>query len=75
MKIRSKVETEVVSDVLCDMCHKSCGMEYMILVASWGYDSGIDGSVWNSQFCEDCSNKIAEFVKSNGGEINKREYL
>lgn len=66
-------ETEEVTDVLCDMCGKSCrddmdmNYEGSHLSASWGYCSRKDDTFWDYDFCEDCSDKIMEFIEKCKG--------
>lgn len=68
---------EVVTDVICDCCGKSCnteyGPEYMKLEASWGFMSNHDLENWSAQICEECVIKqlqpLIEFhkISSIGG--------
>lgn len=73
-----KVEKDELADVLCDMCHRSCkrgpNLEYLEVYTKWGFGSNKDLAKWEAQFCEDCSDKIDEFVKKEGGEIPKDVY-
>ena len=52
------VEKEVLKDVFCDSCGKSCnteyGFEYMELTANWGFSSNKDLERWEAQICEKC---------------------
>ena len=50
-------------------------MEYLEVYAKWGYGSGKDGTKWEAYFCEECSDKIDEFVKKEGGEITRDAYF
>ena len=56
-----KAET---TDVLCDICGKSCktdhGFEYMKLKAFWGYDTDHDLEKWSAHICEACVIKHLE---------------
>jgi len=79
MKTFKKVEKDVVDDVICDMCHRSCKRgithEYLEVYAKWGYGSNKDLSKWEAYFCEECAEKIDAFVKKEGGEITKDAYF
>jgi hypothetical protein len=54
-----KKEVDVVVDILCDCCGKSCrgkhgDYEYMELNASWGYGTNKDLEKWTAKVCETC---------------------
>lgn len=79
-----KVEKDEVSDIICDMCHRSCKRsiaegctthEYMEVYAKWGYGSNKDMSKWEAHFCEECAEKIDDFVKKEGGQIPRDVYF
>ena len=59
------VETEVVKDVICNKCGKSCKTEWEFesatLIGSWGYGSKKDGVLNEAEICEAC---FDEFVNS-----------
>jgi len=75
-------EVELIADIVCDMCGKSCklflGMdkesfnyEFSHITANWGYGTRKDEECWNYHFCEDCSDEIVSFVeKKKGKSIN-----
>lgn len=71
MKVNKKeqVMREVVVDITCDICGKSCkkecGFEYASLesVDGWGYDSRKDGEVHEADICEECYDKIREYIE------------
>jgi len=64
-KIRKTVE--VVTDILCDCCGKSCKVksiiggqpqyEFMELKAFWGFNSKKDLAKWSAKVCESCVDK------------------
>ena len=64
------IETEEVIDIICDMCGKSCAvhntddLEFSRLSAEWGYNSSQDGETLEKYFCEDCTEKILDYVSS-----------
>ena len=74
-------EREELEDIICDICGKSCrdkydmNYEFSELSASWGYGSHRDTEQWNVEFCEDCSNKIKEFIESLGGKLKITYYM
>lgn len=62
-------EVEVVDDIICNRCGKSCetaleGLyEAAELIADWGYGSSKDGERSKAHLCEECFDGIvAEFV-------------
>ena len=67
MEVLKKVETLQVVDYTCDVCNQSCttgySAEYATLEARWGFDSSKDGEIHICHFCENCYNKVAEFIK------------
>ena len=77
MKIYRNKTTKTITldDIRCDMCGKSCyakdGIDFECsnLSSSWGYNSKKDGDVWNSDYCEECSDKIKQFIIDNGGVV------
>ena len=66
-KIRKMVD--VVTDILCDCCGKSCKVEngdyeYMELKASWGYSTKKDLERWTAKVCEKCvDEKFSTMIK------------
>ena len=60
MKIMTKQEVDVVSDIRCDVCDESCspveGYDplYGTLSAKWGYGSRHDGESYEVHLCESC---------------------
>ena len=60
MKIVTKQEVDVVSDIRCDVCDESCspveGYDplYGTLSAKWGYGSTHDGEAYEVHLCESC---------------------
>lgn len=59
---------DTLSDVLCDICNKSCKHETNIeaaqLSANWGYESKIDGDTYYIDICEDCFERTLQYLKS-----------
>ena len=59
MKIVGKVETEAVTDVICDVCRltsrsASGGLQFATLQAHWGYGATHDGERYEIHLCEGC---------------------
>lgn len=56
-----------LKEVICDSCKNSCkkefDFEYATLNAHWGYGSKKDGDVYQIDLCEDCFDKISDFLK------------
>jgi hypothetical protein len=68
------VEQEVLVDILCDSCGKSCKGERplsrnfhrMNLSVKWGYGSKHDLEEWSAQICEACVlEKLEPIIKFN----------
>lgn len=59
-----KREVEVVADVTCDLCGKTCrdslgvNYEFATLTATWGYASRKDCETHEAHICEDCYDKL-----------------
>lgn len=72
MKKYKKVLKNEISDVICDVCSRSClkspgvpySSEFASLNAEWGYWSRKDGQNASLDLCEDCFDKIISFVKT-----------
>lgn len=59
MKITERVETEVVTDVKCDVCTSSTrvaadGLQFATLKAKWGAGTKHDGECYEFHLCEGC---------------------
>ncbi len=59
MKITGRVETEVVTDVKCDICRRSTrvdvgGLQFATLKAKWGFGTNHDGERYEFHLCEGC---------------------
>ncbi|PHN22818.1 hypothetical protein AO242_16205 [Pseudomonas sp. ICMP 561] len=59
MKITGRVETEVVTDVKCDICTRSTrvdadGLQFATLKAKWGFGAKHDGERYEFHLCEGC---------------------
>jgi hypothetical protein len=79
MNVYGEELREVVTDVICDICGKSCkttmDFEFGILHSDWGFDSKKDGEHHLCQMCEDCYNEVVDFILSRGGKIKIENYL
>ena len=71
-------ETEVITDIVCDMCGNSCKrgeaglksrFEYSTFHATWGYWSNRDLELWDCHLCEACSEKVETFIRNSGGQV------
>jgi len=82
MKQYTMQQTEVLSDIICDICGHSCNaapdetwgpmLEYAILSASWGYCSNNkDMTKHECHMCEKCFDKVAAFIMASGGMVRK----
>ncbi len=60
MKIMTKQEVDVVSDIRCDVCDESCSPvegyspQVGTLSARWGYGARHDGEAYEVHLCESC---------------------
>lgn len=69
MRIYKKKLKDDLSDLKCDICDNSCktkldDYEFASLKAQWGYSSRKDGEECNLEICEDCFDKIMDFIKN-----------
>lgn len=72
MRKYKKVLKSELSDVICDICSRSClkseddmnSAEFAVIKAQWGYWSRKDGQNFNLDVCEDCFDKIISFAKT-----------
>lgn len=69
MKIIEKEnkEVNVLKDVICDCCGKSCkdsigNFECATIKANWGYGSKKDMERWTAQICEKCIDEKLSFI-------------
>jgi len=77
-----KKSVEVVTDVICDSCGKSCkvyldqkkksfNFEFMTLDAHWGYGTGKDMERYQAQVCEKCvDKKLSPIIKFRKSEMH-----
>tara|TARA_Y100000310_G_C20313943_1_gene637521 strand:+ start:404 stop:655 length:252 start_codon:yes stop_codon:yes gene_type:complete len=75
--IYAKVETKQIIDCECDVCGKKCKSEYGIergvLSADWGYGSNKDGERHECHLCEECYDKVKEFIEGLGGKVRTED--
>lgn len=72
MRKYKQVMKDQLNDIVCDVCGKSCVKfnddpgcaEYATLEAFWGYWSKKDGEKFHNDFCEECFDKILNFIKT-----------
>lgn len=72
MRKYKEVLRKEIADVVCDICKKSCikcfddvgFAEYATIEARWGYCSKKDGEKFESEICEDCFDKLIDFIES-----------
>ena len=82
-KIRKTVD--VVIDILCDCCGKSCKIKtigdrteysYMELNASWGFGSKKDLEKWSAKVCEKCvDKKLSTMIKFQIMDFHINSYV
>lgn len=69
MKINERIVTEydLMDDVICDCCGKTCKTKYnyecLELKAHWGYGTKSDGEKWTAEICEACVIEKLTFIK------------
>jgi hypothetical protein len=60
------VKTEVMVDVTCDCCGKSCMDEYggntLKLESYWGFSTKKDLEHWEAHLCEQCVDEKLSFI-------------
>jgi hypothetical protein len=74
MRKYKKILKDELSDVICDICGKSClsecsmgdpaMSEYATLEAIWGYCSVKDGDYYRCEMCEKCFEKVVAYMES-----------
>ena len=81
-QIKNKRITEPkLVDITCDICGKSCrdsadmNYEMACLRGHWGYMSRKDGTRWCCDICEDCADKVKQYIESIGGKIIETSYI
>lgn len=78
MKLFGTKVVQGIVDIKCDICGKTCndGINYQhaTLSAEWGYGSTKDGTRWDADFCESCSDQLKTVIENIGGRINKTDY-
>jgi hypothetical protein len=71
MRKYKKILKDVTSDIVCDICGKSCvderwggvdAAEFATLEAIWGYCSKKDGEKYGCEMCEDCFDKVKSYI-------------
>jgi hypothetical protein len=67
MQIKELVQRSEITDVICDICNKSCcgeggGCEYVAIDHFWGYYSNKDGTKTECDICESCFVKVQDFI-------------
>lgn len=64
---------DIIKDVLCDVCGKSCckfienkliTTESASIIADWGYYSDSDGKKYNIEICENCFYDVIAHLKA-----------
>jgi hypothetical protein len=70
------LETQVTTDILCDMCGRSCKSqnqlyEFATFKATWGFSSKRDMLNWHADLCESCSERVKDFIEKNGGTVRE----
>jgi len=59
---KKQITEEVIIDVICDFCGKSCkaiyNFEYAKIQFDWGYGTKFDGDTGSYHMCEKCFEKL-----------------
>lgn len=65
MEIKEKVllVTEVVSNIVCNICGNSCPDNFAELKAEWGYNSQKDLEIHLAHICEECYDTFTSAFK------------
>lgn len=69
MEIKKLESVLVVTSIQCDICGQSCekgdcGAESARLEAEWGYDSNKDLEYHCCDMCENCYDKVRDFIEN-----------
>ena len=67
MHIKELVQKVEITDIICDICDKSCcseggTCEYVAIDHHWGYYSNKDGTKTECDICEGCFAKVQDFI-------------
>jgi len=79
MKVHKKQICRKLDSVFCDVCGKDCkkqdahNSEHALLSATWGYDSRKDLIRHDVDLCEDCFDRVIDFLKSQRSITPKGE--
>jgi len=77
MEIKELKQKEVVVGYICDICKQSCNKissgegknyesyEFATLYARWGYYSNKDLTSSHCHICENCFDKVKDFIENN----------
>ena len=78
MELRQAVQENRVVGYLCDICGKTCNAsqddryeahEFALLRADWGYHSRKDDQSHECDMCEECYDRVWEFIETLGGKV------
>lgn len=73
MKIYGQKEVTAVADVKCDICNEIVEQPFndrtIYLYASFGYTSNHDTEIHECDMCENCYDKVKDFIEQLGGKI------
>lgn len=75
MKITGRVEVEVVTEIVCDVCLLTTaveggGLQYGTLRALWGYGAKHDGERYELHLCESCFFQAVANLKQERRSLN-----
>jgi len=77
MKVHKERICRKLDSVFCDVCGNNCKKqdahdnEHALLSATWGYDSRKDLTRHEIDLCEDCFDKVIDFLKSQRSTVPK----
>lgn len=84
MKIYKDIAHKVWASTQCDICNKKCSGsdpvgvaghgEFATLKGFWGYYSKKDGIAIECHMCEECCDKVTEFIETLGGTVRSTPY-
>jgi len=78
MEMRQVVPKQTLVGYVCDICGQSCNAsqdgryeahEFALLYARWGYHSRKDMQSHECHMCENCYDRVWEFVETLGGKV------
>lgn len=74
MQIKEPRLVMEITDIICDVCEKSCE-EYIAIEHTFGWQSAQDGTRIECDICEACFSKVKDFIVNTlKGKMRESSY-